>query len=204
MTNQAGARFYIPLNTKHVISGCSSQPISWLATDKTKPNKTNNITSTCSKLTEKLTQIATRPKQQYWTVEGVAFSPVERTWGSSLAVGSVAVPRPDGCSSVRPVKMPCTAESCWSPWTRPQSTPTTTDASHNCRQVERVLWRSPCTVMRKGKELNKNIGSKSLQHFVQRLFVPSVRQQVTKPQRKILRVSWTAKKTNEWALNKLE
>jgi len=39
-----------------------------------------------------------------------------------------------------------------------------------------------CTVMRKEKELNKNIGSKSLQHFVQRLLVSSVRQQVAKPQ----------------------
>jgi len=38
------------------------------------------------------------------------------------------------------------------------------------------------TVMRKGKELNKSIGSKSLHHFVQRLLVPSVRQQVAKPQ----------------------
>jgi len=36
--------------------------------------------------------------------------------------------------------------------------------------------------MRKGKELNKSIGSKSLHHFVQRLLVPSVRQQVAKPQ----------------------
>jgi len=36
--------------------------------------------------------------------------------------------------------------------------------------------------MRKGKELNKSIGSKSLYHFVQRLLVPSVRQQVAKPQ----------------------
>ena len=30
--------------------------------------------------------------------------------------------------------------------------------------------------------LNKNTGSKSLYHFVQRLLVPSVRQQVAKPQ----------------------
>ena len=37
-----------------------------------------------------------------------------------------------------------------------------------------------CTVMRKGKELSKSIGSKSLHHFVQRLLVPSVRQQVAK------------------------
>jgi len=35
--------------------------------------------------------------------------------------------------------------------------------------------------MRKGKELNKSIRSKSLHHFVQRLLVPSVRQQVAKP-----------------------
>ena len=39
-----------------------------------------------------------------------------------------------------------------------------------------------CTMMMKEKELNKNIGSKSLHHFVQRLLVPSVRQQVAKPQ----------------------
>jgi len=37
------------------------------------------------------------------------------------------------------------------------------------------------TVMRKRKELNKNIGSKSLHHFVQRLLVQSIRQQVAKP-----------------------
>jgi len=36
--------------------------------------------------------------------------------------------------------------------------------------------------MRKEKELNKSIGSKSLYPFVQRLLVPSVRQQVAKPQ----------------------
>jgi len=36
--------------------------------------------------------------------------------------------------------------------------------------------------MRKGKELNKNIGSNSLHHFVQRLLVPSVKQRVAKPQ----------------------
>jgi len=36
--------------------------------------------------------------------------------------------------------------------------------------------------MRKGKELNKSIGSKSLHPFVQRLLVPSVRQHVAKPQ----------------------
>jgi len=39
-----------------------------------------------------------------------------------------------------------------------------------------------CTKMRKGKELNQNIGRKSLHHFVQRLLMPSVRQQVAKPQ----------------------
>ena len=39
-----------------------------------------------------------------------------------------------------------------------------------------------CTTMRKGMELNKNIGRKSLHHFVQRLLVRSVRQQVAKPQ----------------------
>jgi len=36
-----------------------------------------------------------------------------------------------------------------------------------------------CTVMRKGKELNKDIRSKNLHHFVQKLLVPSVRQQIT-------------------------
>jgi len=35
--------------------------------------------------------------------------------------------------------------------------------------------------MKKGKELDKSIGSKILHHFVQRLLVPSVRQQVAKP-----------------------
>ena len=39
-----------------------------------------------------------------------------------------------------------------------------------------------CTTMRKGMELNKNIGRKSLHHFVQRLLMRSVRQQVAKPQ----------------------
>jgi len=39
-----------------------------------------------------------------------------------------------------------------------------------------------CTVMRKEKELNKSIGSKRFHHFVQRLLVPSIRQQVAKPQ----------------------
>jgi len=39
-----------------------------------------------------------------------------------------------------------------------------------------------CTMMRKGMELKKNIGRKSLHHFVQRLLVRSVRQQVAKPQ----------------------
>jgi len=36
--------------------------------------------------------------------------------------------------------------------------------------------------MRKGSELNKNIGRKRLHHFVERLLVRSVRQQVAKPQ----------------------
>ena len=35
-----------------------------------------------------------------------------------------------------------------------------------------------CTMIRKGKEYNKNIGRKSLHHFIQRLLVLSVRQQV--------------------------
>ena len=39
-----------------------------------------------------------------------------------------------------------------------------------------------CTTMGKGMELNKNIGRKSLHHFVQRLLVRSARQLVTKPQ----------------------
>jgi len=33
-----------------------------------------------------------------------------------------------------------------------------------------------------GKELNKNFGSKSIHHFIQRLLVPSIRQQAGKPQ----------------------
>ena len=33
-----------------------------------------------------------------------------------------------------------------------------------------------CTIIKKGNELNQNIGSKSLHHFVQTLLVPSVRQ----------------------------
>jgi len=37
------------------------------------------------------------------------------------------------------------------------------------------------TAMKKEKELDKSIGSKILHHFVQRLLVPSVRQQVAKP-----------------------
>jgi len=38
-----GARFYVPLDTKQVIRRRSSQPISWLGTEKKpKPNKTNN------------------------------------------------------------------------------------------------------------------------------------------------------------------
>ena len=39
-----------------------------------------------------------------------------------------------------------------------------------------------CTTMRKGMEMNKNIERKSLHHFVQRLLVRSIRQQVAKPQ----------------------
>jgi len=39
-----------------------------------------------------------------------------------------------------------------------------------------------CTMIKKRKELNKNIRSKSLHHFVQRLLVRYVRQQVAKPQ----------------------
>ena len=50
----------------------------------------------------------------------------------------------------------------------------------NRTQVERLLWR---LVLWWGREkMNKSIGSKSLHHFVQRLLVPSVRQQVAKPQ----------------------
>ena len=41
---------------------------------------------------------------------------------------------------------------------------------------------SGITRLRKGKELNRSIGSKSLHPFVQRLLVPSVRKQVAKPQ----------------------
>jgi len=39
-----------------------------------------------------------------------------------------------------------------------------------------------CAMMRKGMELNKYIGRKSLHHFVQRSLVRSFRQQVAKPQ----------------------
>jgi len=38
-----------------------------------------------------------------------------------------------------------------------------------------------CTMIRKEKELKKNTGSKSPHHVVQRLLVPSIRQQVAKP-----------------------
>jgi len=37
-------------------------------------------------------------------------------------------------------------------------------------------------MMKNGKESNKNIGSKSVHHFVQRLLEPYVRQQVAEPQ----------------------
>jgi len=40
-----------------------------------------------------------------------------------------------------------------------------------------------CTMMKKGKEFKKNIGSNSVHHLVQRLLVPSVRQQVAKSHR---------------------
>ena len=36
-----------------------------------------------------------------------------------------------------------------------------------------------CTMIKNEKELNKNIGSKSLHHFIHRLLKPSARQQVT-------------------------
>ena len=52
---------------------------------------------------------------------------------------------------------------------------------HKSQTGGKVIVKT-CTVMRKGKELNKSIGSKSLHPFVQRLLVPSVRQQVAKPQ----------------------
>jgi len=39
-----------------------------------------------------------------------------------------------------------------------------------------------CIMMKDGNKLNQNIGSNSLHHFVYRLLVPSVRQQVAKPQ----------------------
>jgi len=45
----------------------------------------------------------------------------------------------------------------------------------NCRQMEMIL-------LPRWKELNKNIGSKSVHHFVPRLLVPSIRQQVAKKQ----------------------
>jgi len=46
-------------------------------------------------------------------------------------------------------------------------------------------WKGNCKDLyhdENGKESNKNIGSKSLHYFLQRLLVPSVRQQVAKPQ----------------------
>jgi len=48
-------------------------------------------------------------------------------------------------------------------------------------------WKGYCedlygTRIKKEKELNKNIGSKSLHHFILSWLVPSVRQQVAKPQ----------------------
>jgi len=46
-------------------------------------------------------------------------------------------------------------------------------------------WKGYCEDLycdEEGKGMNKSIGSKSLHHFVQRLLVPSVRQQVAKPQ----------------------
>jgi len=46
-------------------------------------------------------------------------------------------------------------------------------------------WKGYCEDLycdEEGKELNKSIGSKSFHHFVQRLLVPSVRQEVAKPQ----------------------
>jgi len=49
-------------------------------------------------------------------------------------------------------------------------------------QTDRKGILKTCTVMQKRKELNNNIGSKCLHHFVQRLLVPSVRQQVAKTQ----------------------
>jgi len=36
-------------------------------------------------------------------------------------------------------------------------------------------------MMKKGKKMNTDIGSKSIHHFIQRLLVPYVRQQVAKP-----------------------
>jgi len=39
-----------------------------------------------------------------------------------------------------------------------------------------------CTMMKNKKKLNKNVGSKSLHHFVQRLLVLFIRQQVAKTQ----------------------
>ena len=39
-----------------------------------------------------------------------------------------------------------------------------------------------CTMIKNKKKLNKNVGSKSLYHFVQRLLVLFIRQQVAKTQ----------------------
>ena len=60
-----------------------------------------------------------------------------------------------------------------------------------------------CTMMKKGKGLNKNVGIKSLHHFVQRLLVPSVRQQVAKPQ-VLTRFQYNCSKQEERQCTSLE
>jgi len=52
---------------------------------------------------------------------------------------------------------------------------------HKSQTGGKVIVKT-CTTMRKGMELNKNIGNKSLHHFVQRLLERTARQLVAKPQ----------------------
>ena len=57
-----------------------------------------------------------------------------------------------------------------------------TEAAQIADRWKGLVQVKTCTAMREEKELNMSIGRKSLHHFVQRLLVPSTRQQVAKPQ----------------------
>ena len=61
-----------------------------------------------------------------------------------------------------------------------------------------------CTMMKKGKELNKNIGTKSFHHFIQKLLVPSVRQEVAKPQVPMRSQQNCSKKGGETVLDRMQ